>query len=99
MSDILGTISRLTYFPNGIAQGIIPIVGGVAGNHTVTGILTTDTLLGVQAIAFDAAGDCVSVTGLLSEFTITAANTINNTGGTNTTGSLVLVHLAAGTPR
>lgn len=98
MSNILGTISRLTYFPNGVAQGVIAIIGGAAGDHTVTGIKTTDTLLGVQAITF-ITGVPVDVTELLSEFTITADNTINNTGGTDTTEMLVLVHVAAGTPR
>jgi|SRR5687767_9931891 len=67
------------------------IIGGAAGNLTVTGINTNDTLLGVAAIGvttgpvFNAADD------LTGEFSITAANTINNTGGTATTSKLVIV--------
>lgn len=60
------------------------VAGTTAGNVTVTGIKTTDTLVAVQNVA--AAG-----ANLASEFTITAANTINNTGGTNTTGMTLLV--------
>lgn len=65
--------------------------GGSAGNITATGIATTDVLEAVlyYAISVDtgtsASGNKVTnVTDLTSEFTITAANTINNTGGTST---------------
>ena len=60
------------------------IAGGAAGNLTVTGIATADKLKAVQRV--DAAG-----ANLASEFTISAADTINNTGGTNTTGFVLLV--------
>jgi len=59
------------------------IAGGAAGDLTVTGIKTSDTLKLVQRV--DAAG-----ANLASEFTITAADTVNNTGGTDTTGMLLL---------
>ena len=59
------------------------IQGGGAGNHTVTGIATRDVLLHVLNITDG--GD------LVSEFTISAANTINNTGGTDTTGDDLLI--------
>lgn len=52
------------------------ITGGAAGDHTVTGIKLTDTLLSV--INMDTQAD------LTSEFTISAADTINNGGGTAT---------------
>ena len=66
------------------------IAGGAAGNLTVTGIATTDELISVTQ--FVGAGVAVTdVSDLTSEFTITAANTINNTGGTNTTGNKLLV--------
>lgn len=55
------------------------IAGGAAGNLTVTGIVVGDVLKSVQRV--DAAG-----ANLVDEFTISAADTINNTGGTNTTG-------------
>lgn len=69
------------------------IAGGAAGNLTVTGISLDDKIIQVIHIAlsegapntFDAPAD------LTSEFSITAANTINNTGGTATTDGLVIV--------
>lgn len=93
--SVLGSLSELTFFPNGIGQGVTFIVGGAAGDHTVTGIKTTDKLLAVQAVTF-AAGVPSAVTGLLSEFTISADDTINNTGGTNTADTLLAVTVAAG---
>jgi hypothetical protein len=66
------------------------IVGAAAGNHTVTGIATTNTLL--EVIYYPGAGIAVTdVIDLTGEFTISAANTINNTGGTNTTGGKLIV--------
>lgn len=100
------------------------IEGGVAGNHTLTGIKTTDRLITVGSVANDpvvtvsaavaggaagaltvtgvpATGVLKSVTGIktadqtehdfTSEFTITALNTIDNTGGTATTGYVLTV--------
>jgi hypothetical protein len=65
----------------------VSIVGGAAGNLTVTGIRTTHTLIAVlkNVDANDA------FTDLTSEFTITASDTINNTGGTTTASSHVFV--------
>lgn len=69
---------------------VTAIAGGVAGNLTVTGIAIGDRLVSVTR--FIGAGVAViNVTDLLTEFTITAANTINNTAGTNTTGDKLLV--------
>ncbi len=60
------------------------ITGGSAGDLTVTGIKVTDRLLtAVDVSAADA--------DLVDEFTITAADTINNVGGTDTTGMVLLV--------
>lgn len=92
------SISGMTLFPNGIGQGITFIIGGAAGDHTVTGIKTTDKLLAVQAIGF-AAGVPNSVTGLLSEFTISADDTINNTGGTSTANKILAITVAVGPGR
>lgn len=69
------------------------IAGGSAGNLTLTGIATTDTL--IEVVRYDveldtgtgASGNKVAgVTDITSEFTISATNTINNTGGTDTSG-------------
>jgi len=63
------------------------IAGGAAGNHTVTGIATEDHLVSVIHLDLGANGE----TDLTSEFTISAANTINNTGGTDTSNDTLLV--------
>ena len=57
--------------------------GGAAGDITVTGIAATDRLVSVINLA-----DGLDLT---SEFSITAADTINNTGGSATTGDRLLV--------
>lgn len=64
-------------------NGFAAIAGGAAGNLTVTGITTSDTLVAVLNLT--AGGN------LTSEFTITATNTINNALGTDTTGLILLV--------
>lgn len=58
--------------------------GGSAGNITVTGIATTDVLEAVLYYPIST-GTVTGLSDLTSEFSITAANTINNTGGTATT--------------
>lgn len=60
------------------------VAGGVAGNLTVTGIKPGAQLVTVVDVA--AAGE-----NLASEFKVTAADTINNTGGTDTTDMVLLV--------
>jgi len=76
-----------------LSSGIIVaklINGGAAGNHTVSGIRVGDSLISV--IQFDVdTGGIVGVADLTSEFTITGNDTINNTGGTNTTGDKLYV--------
>lgn len=67
------------------------VAGGAAGNITVTGVKQGDILKSVQRV--DAAG-----ANLAGEFSITADNTINNTGGTNTTGFTLLVIWIASHP-
>lgn len=69
----------------------VVISGGAAGNHTVTGILTTDTLISVAHINLDATAANITAADLTSEFTISAADTINNTGGTATSSDKLLV--------
>jgi hypothetical protein len=65
------------------------IAGGAAGNLTVTGIKTTDHL--VSVVVFTTAAAIATAANLTAEFSITALNTINNTGGTATTNNAVLV--------
>lgn len=62
------------------------IDGGAAGDHTVPGIHTDAVLVAVLDFVNAAAGPPVNdILSLVSEFTITADDTINNTGGTDTT--------------
>jgi hypothetical protein len=56
--------------------------GGAAGNITATGVAVGDTIISVLAIK-DSDQSFVDRT---SEFSITATNTINNSGGTSTAG-------------
>lgn len=86
-----------------VIEGAIPrnavkttiIAGGAAGNHTVTGIKTRDTLVAVLHSDYTDASETGQ--NLTSEFSISAADTINNTGGTDTTGGfLVVTYLSVG---
>lgn len=65
------------------------VAGAAAGNVTVTGIATADALISVlhlpDAGAIDAMAD------LTAEFTISAANTINNAAGTSSADGKLLV--------
>ena len=64
----------------------VRIAGSAAGNHTVTGIALGDELISVIHHTQGAA-----MADLTSEFTVSAANTINNTGGTDTSSDDLLV--------
>ncbi len=57
--------------------------GAVAGNQTVTGIKVDDRLVLVQ--------DLTTGADLTTEFSVTADDTINNTGGTSTSGHATIV--------
>lgn len=69
------------------------IAGGAAGDFTLTGISKNsrntpeDKLLAVFYIASTLANSA----DLTSEFSVTADDTINNTGGTTTTGGVLFV--------
>lgn len=73
--------------PGAIKQTII--AGAAAGDRTVTGIALNDKLISVLKI--DATDASETFSDLTSEFTITAANTINNTGGTTSANSGLIV--------
>ena len=86
-----------------VIEGAIPrdavettiIAGGAAGNHTVTGIKTRDTLVSVLEVDFTDASETGA--DLTSEFTISAADTINNAAGTDTSGGfLIVTYLSVG---
>lgn len=66
------------------------ITGGAAGNHTLTGVTTADSLIAVMYFV-GAGTDVTNVLDIGSEFQITAPDTIANAGGTNTTGGKMLV--------
>jgi len=61
----------------------LTVSGGAAGAHTVTGILATSTLITVLD------NNAGTIADLTSEFTVTAADTIDNTGGTASTQLMV----------
>lgn len=63
------------------------IAGGAAGDHTVTGIASGDELVAV----WEQDGTSGILTDLTSEFSIAGADTINNGGGTDTTGDQLVV--------
>ena len=77
-----------TKLGTGVLQSTI-IAGGAAGNHTVTGIRVGDNLVAVLQI--DATDATETYADLTAEFTITGDDTINNVGGTDTTGSGLVV--------
>lgn len=65
------------------------ITGGAAGDHTVTGIAVGDEL--VSVLEFATAAAIATLTDRTSEFSITAADTVNNAGGTSTASDSLLV--------
>lgn len=84
--------SRGMHLSKGPALKQYVVKGGAAGNLTVTGIATDDVLVGVVAMKpSSATGVIATVLNLTSEFTISAANTINNSAGSTTTGYGVIV--------
>lgn len=85
--------SRITRFPGGIGQFTFFGVGAAAGNVTVAGVLASDRILLVESLALTA-GVPSAVADLTSEFSVAAANTIDNTGGTSTAGMFVAVTVA-----
>jgi hypothetical protein len=63
------------------------ISGGSAGNHTVSRIKENDHLVSVIEVTTTTA----ALVDRTAEFSITADATINNTGGTDTSGDALLV--------
>lgn len=74
---------------NGSGLKVALVAGDSAGDHTVTGIATTDRLVAV--LHASTAASIATVADLTAEFSISAADTINNTGGTDTTNDQLWV--------
>lgn len=81
-----GTL-RKAVLNNGLKIALI--AGGSAGDHTVTGIATTDRIVSVLHASTAAA--IATLADLTSEFSISAANTINNALGTDTSSDQLWV--------
>lgn len=79
-----GAVRKGTFFKVSV------VAGGAAGNFTLTGVAVGDELQSVIHVA-GAGSDVTDIADLTSEYSITAANTINNTGGTASTGGKLLV--------
>lgn len=84
----------MTRFPGGVALHQFIGAGAAAGDVTVTGVIKTrDTLQQVAALVLS--GVLVkSFADYTNEFTLSADNTINNTGGTSTAGAIVFAWVA-----
>ncbi len=83
-----GTIQADRVLKSHIGEQLLKVAlvaGGAAGDITVTGIATADNLV---MVLHNTAGTLADLT---SEFTISAANTINNTGGTDTSSDQLVV--------
>jgi hypothetical protein len=87
--------TKLTHFPNGIAQFTFAAVGSTAGTLTCTGVkLATDRLLHARFDTLNASTGCITASADgTSETTITADDQITTTT-TNTTGKNVLITVA-----
>ncbi len=85
----------ITHF-SGLNIKFSVIAEAAAGNHTVTGITTSDTLLavvGFTTVLTEGTPNTIAYTArdLTSEFSITANDTINNAGGTSLVDGWALV--------
>lgn len=84
-----------------IAIRLVP--GGTAGDISVSGITTKDSLMAVEQLSLtvdtgDGSINNVSTSDLLDEFTIASDGTINNDGGTDTSNTALLVMWIEGHP-
>lgn len=84
-----------TVFPGGTAQKTAVLNGGSAGDHTVASSFGLEAGDLIQQVYYYAlSGVLISTQAdITSEFTrvCAAANTVSNTGGTDTTGALLHV--------
>lgn len=84
----MADVTKLTAFPNGVAQFTFFGIGATAGDVTIPGVLATDRILRVQSIALTT-GVPSATADLTAEFSVSAADTINNDGGTSTANMIV----------
>lgn len=92
LSTASGTVSNSGVAKTGLPTGFLNVTlvnGGAAGNFTVTGIATADEIVFVGH--FSTAAAIATLADLTAEFSITAADTINNTSGTDTTSDQLMV--------
>ena len=83
--------TKATVFPNGMNRFLAVAVGGAAGVLTTAGDLKADDKIAQVLVLTEASGVPDSVSDLTDEFSVTGDNTIDNSGGTSTAGSFVLV--------
>lgn len=69
------------------------VAGAAAGAVTVTGIVVGDEIQSVVAHQVSASVGIDSVADLTSEFSITAADTIDNTGGTSSANGFLVIQV------
>lgn len=74
--------------PTGLLK-VTLVSGGSAGNHTLTGIEVGDEIVFVGH--FSTAAAIATLADITSEFSVTAADTINNAAGTDTTSDQLQV--------
>lgn len=84
----MADVTKTTAFPNGVAQYTFFGIGATAGDVTIPGVLATDRILRVQSIALTT-GVPSATADLTAEFSVSAADTINNDGGTSTANMIV----------
>ena len=98
----MANTASVTHFTGGLNQLTAYVKGGTAGSFTLTppkgSLSSADKIIQVQALNWTTKSAISSITDLTSEFSITAANTINNTSGTNTTGMTLAVTYAITDP-
>lgn len=85
--------------PSKLGSGAIKstiIAGGIAGDHTVTGIAVGDNLVAVLFV--DATDASETYSDLTAEFSIAGGDTINNAAGTDTSGGGLVVIYEDRTP-
>ncbi len=93
---IEGNYAMATTHFTGLNLKETTLVESAAGTHTVTGITTDDTIVSVSGFKLaldDSATPVITFTALdlLSEFSISAANTVTNASGTSLADSVVTV--------
>ncbi len=73
-------------------QRVFVVAGGTAGDFTITGIVVGDLLSSVVGFLLTTGTpNGITILNLTSEFTITAANTINNAAGTSSAAGMLFV--------